>query len=222
MTPPEILPIHLALDHESEHGNPLHRLPGQLALPAAARGIVVFVSACAAIDDGGAAALKEELLAAGVGTLEMDLLREQECHFADATTHLPRLSQRLLALLGMLRRRMDEQAIPELPVGLMACGDATPLAARVAAIRDRDVRALACRGGLLDLAGVQYLKELRAPLLMLAEDTAGCTNARRAATLIPGHVEVLEVQAGHTPEAVVVGWFRKWLTGPAQAGVRHA
>ena len=199
MTPPEIIALSLSLSPHAEHGEHAadHRLHGTLTLPDTdkLRGLVVFVSACGGDDPPGEAEMKEALLAENFATVQMPLLREAERHFADATTHLPRLAERLLALLGLLRQQMNNQAIPEVGIGLVAAGDMSPLALRVAAIRDEDVKALVCHGGLLDLAGVQYLKVLRAPLLMLVDpdDTPASANARRAAGLIPAITEIVQL-----------------------------
>lgn len=218
MTPPGTIALSLSLTPHAEHSEHTtdHRLHGTLTLPDsdAIRGLIVFVSACGGDDPPGMAEMKKTLLDECFATVEMPLLREAECHFTDATTHLPRLAERLLALLGLLRQQMNNQAIPELGIGLVAGGDMSPLALRVAAIRDREAKALVCHGGLLDLAGIQYLKVLRAPLLMLVDrnaDDAVAANAHRAARLIPATTEVVELLPGHTPSSPTADWFRRQM-----------
>lgn len=56
------------------------------------------------------------------------------------------------------------------PIGLCAANATSPVAVRVAALRDHDIAAVVCRGGLIDLAGMIYLRSLRSPLLMLVEE----------------------------------------------------
>ena len=53
---------------------------------------------------------------------------------------------------------------------------------RIAAQRDHDIAAIVCRGGLIDLAGILYLRTLASPLLVLHEqsDTQHTASNRRA------------------------------------------
>ncbi|MBI2307661.1 MAG: hypothetical protein HYU78_10200 [Rhodocyclales bacterium] len=191
-------------------------LHGDLALPDAARAYLVFVSTCAG---SGAAAFAAPLQQAGFATLQIDLLQSEECRFADAGGHLPLLAKRLLAVIGQLHQQIGLDVIPALPVGLVASGQATPAAVRVAAQRDQDIRALVCHGGLIDLAGLQYLKVLQAPLLFVADpgDTPAVDNARRAQPHLPGicKVEVLpEADALARAErlaALSIDWFHSHL-----------
>lgn len=108
--------------------------------------------------------LASHLVARGHAVLTMELLAASEIHFADALQNVPRLGQRLLDILSMIRQDGDMQ---DLPLGLFAAGDLTPAAIRAAAQRDTQVRALVCHGGLIDRAGLQALELLVAPLLML-------------------------------------------------------
>jgi len=72
--------------------------------------------------------------------------------------------------------------LPTLPIGLCAAGDCSPVALRVAALRDHDIFAIVCRGGLIDLAGMLYLRSLSAPLLVLVgEDDERVTASNRRA-----------------------------------------
>lgn len=169
------------------HGNTHATLHGNLDMPADASGLVVFVDA-AAEEAAGTAQAAEILHDTGFGTLTMPLLQASEMHFADAGTHLPQLVERLLTILAHLRRQIANQALPDLPIALIAAGNATPVAIRAAAIRDEDVSAVVCHGGLVDLAGLQYLRVLRAPLLVLvdAEDSLAAVNARRALDFVGG------------------------------------
>lgn len=216
---------------------PTTTLRGRLSLPYVLRGLVVIVTprswgaACAM--EGGSegndadagesdGTLARALHAAGFATLGIDLLHGDECRFADASRHLPLLGERLLAVVSALRQQIALDALPSVPIVLFADGDATPLAIRVAAQRDRDVTALACHGGLVDLAGLQYLKVLQSPLLMLfdADDTIGLTNARRAKPYLAGPCEIRELASNGDIDAIIsqaaVDWFGKQLPPPAE------
>lgn len=198
-------------------------LHGTLDLPDDAKGLVVFVDTSP--QEGLATPAAIEILHDfGYATLTMDLLAATEAQFADAAMHLPHLADRLLTILAHLRRQIANQALPELPLALLANGHATPVAIRAAAIRDEDVGAIVCQGGLVDLAGLQYLRELRAPLLVLATeaDSAAIANARRALTFVkaPNALETLALPEEHglaLSTAVAnraAGWLKRHLAPP--------
>lgn len=149
----------------TEHGS----LHGLLALPADARGLVVLAHAGAlpeCHDDALAAALRE----AGMATLVIDLLTHQEERFADVHNNVPLLAKRLLDCLALIKRQMQNGELPLLPIGLCGADSTSPVAIRVAALRDHDIAAVVCRGGLIDLAGMLYLRSLESPLLVLVDD----------------------------------------------------
>ena len=88
-----------------------------------------------------------------------------EERFPDIHANVPLLAQRLAAALDTLQRN---GLIENLRVGLYGASHGSPVVTRVAALRDALVRAVVCVGGLIDLAGMQYLTALNAPLLMVA------------------------------------------------------
>jgi len=150
----------------TEHG-PLH---GQLALIPNALGIVVLPHAGKALD------VRDEVMAgilrhAGFSTFNVDLVSMQEEHFPDVHYNVPLLARRLTEFIGNIKHRMVFDEIPTQPIGICAANDTTPAAIRVAALRDHDIAALVCRGGLIDLAGVLYLRSLESPLLLMIEET---------------------------------------------------
>lgn len=183
----------------SQHGDSFRHAPavlrGTLLLPDAASGIVVLVTVSDSERFAQAAGLGERLCEAGLGCLAIDLLPPDDARYADAAQHVPLLTEHLLAVLARLAQQMECEALPEVPVGLLAAAETTPVAIRAAAIRDTTVRALVCAGGLVDLAGLQYLKELRAPLLMLlsATDEAATRNLSRARSHLPGPVSTATI-----------------------------
>ena len=155
-----------ALTILSEHGP----LRGQLKLLAEPRGLVVLAHAAATLDE------REDIVAArlrdaGLSTLNIDLLSRQEERFADACHNVPLLARRLLDFLTLLKNRMLLGEIAPQPLALFAANATSPVAVRVAAQRDHDIVALACRDGLIDLAGTLYLRSLASPLLLLVEDS---------------------------------------------------
>lgn len=161
----------------TEHG-PLH---GQLVLPPDASGLIVLAHAGltpASHDEALAVVLQHR----GFATLTLDLLPHKEERFADVHNNVPLLAKRLLEGLNLIRRQMLNEEIPTLPLGLCAAGYASPVIVRVAAQRDREISAIACRGGLIDLAGMLYLRSLSSPLLLLvgAADSTLLASSQRA------------------------------------------
>lgn len=149
----------------SEHG----RLHGRLALQPGARGIVVLAHAALALDERDEA-LANLIRRAGLSTLSLDLLARQEEHFADVHNNVPLLAKRLLDFLALIKNRMLLGELQTQPLGLCASNATSPVAVRVAALRDHDIKGVVCRGGLIDLAGMLYLRSLECPLLLLVEE----------------------------------------------------
>jgi hypothetical protein len=150
----------------SEHG----LLHGQLALLPEAPGIVVLAHAALALDgrDGLMANLFRH---GGLSTLSLDLLARQEEHFPDVHNNVPLLAKRLLDFLGLVKTRMLLGELKTQPLGLCGAHATSSVVVRVAALRNHDIAAVVCRGGLIDLAGMLYLHSLESPLLLLAEET---------------------------------------------------
>ena len=166
-----------AVSIRSDHG----LLHGKLALSPTSPGIIVLAHVALAQD------AKDEWLAsqfrhAGFSTFSVDLLTRHEEHYPDVHNNIPLLTKRLVDFLGVLKNSMTTAELRAQPLGLFAANATSPVALRVAALRDHDIAAIACRGGLIDLAGVLYLRALEAPLLVLAEesDEAHIDSNRRA------------------------------------------
>lgn len=169
--------IGIPVSVRSEHG----LLYGELATLPDSPGLVVLAHAAMALDQ------KDKLLAgqfrrAGLSTLSVDLLAHQEEHFPDVHNNVPLLAKRLVDFLGLLKNRMQMGELRQQPIGLFAANATSPVAVRVAALRDHDIAAVVCRDGLIDLAGVLYLRSLESPLLLLNEenDTQHVASNRRA------------------------------------------
>ena len=192
---------HIAL--HTPHGS----LHGQLDRPEHPRGLVLIARAHRTPDDD---ALLASLTAEGYAVLAMDLLTADELHFVDATQNVPRLAQRLLDTLDLIRHDGDTQ---DLPLAIYANGDTTPAAIRCAAQRDAQVRALACHGGLIDRAGLQSLQLLVAPLLMIFEHDDALSPAayQRATPYLGGVHQKVVLGVGEHPATSLTGWFARHL-----------
>lgn len=151
-----------ALIIPAEHGS----LHGSLTLFPGAPGIVVLVHAALA-QNADDSMLAEGLRQAGLSTLTIDLIAPEEEHFPDLRNNVPLLAKRLLLFLNQIRHRMLTGEITTQPLALYAINDTSPVIVRIASQRDHDIAALVCRGGLVDRAGMLYLRSLESPLLLL-------------------------------------------------------
>ena len=177
----------ILLSIHSEHG----ALHGRLALLPKAPGMVVLVHDRRSLD------ARDDLLAgifrhAGLSTLSVDLLSAQEEHFPDIHNNVPLLAKRLLEFLDLIKNKMLLGEIEQQALGLFAANATSPVVVRVAALRDHDISAIVCRGGLIDLAGILYLRSLASPLLLLVEetDTQHIASNRRAMQEVPCRKEL--------------------------------
>ena len=161
---------------------PAHaRLHGELALLPEAPGLVVLAYAATALDE------RERVIAgilrhAGLSTLLINLVAREEEHYPDVHNNVPLLAHRLVDVLDLIKHRMLMGELPPQPLGLCAANASSPVVVRVAALRDHDIAAVVCRAGLIDLAGLLYLRSLEAPLLQIIEenDTPQRLAAQRA------------------------------------------
>ena len=199
--------MHRSLSIHTPHG-PLH---GQLDLPDHPRDLVLGLvllarSHHAAVD----AVIAANFTAHGYATFTMELLSSQEAQFADATQNVPRLTQRLLEVLDLIRQDGDMQ---DLPLAIYATGDTSPAALRAAAQRDTQVKVLACHGGLIDRAGRQALNLLTAPLVGIfdVDDTIGKVAFQRAASHLKCTQEMHSLDIGQDPVSAAAIWFSEHL-----------
>lgn len=191
------------ITQQTPHGS----LHGQFDRPEFARGLILLARSHHVPVDTVTAA---NLVARGYAVFVMELLSAHELQFADATQNVPRLAQRLIDVLDMIRSDGDMQ---DLPLGIFASGDIAPAAIRAAAQRDAQVKAVICHGGLIDRAGAQALDLLVAPLLMLfdTDDSIGETAYQRAMSHLHCVHEKQVLEIGEDPVIPVAAWLSKHL-----------
>jgi len=143
-------------------------LHGDLAVPAGARGLVLFAHG----SGSGRLSPRNRFVAAGLhrrgfATLLMDLLTDQEERIDDVTHHL-RFDVAWLAgrLTGAMTWLADRDEIAALPLGLFGASTGAAAALIAAARRPAAVAAVVSRGGRPDLAGGS-LAAVRAPTLLI-------------------------------------------------------
>jgi putative phosphoribosyl transferase len=201
-------------------------LPGDLHLPAGARGLVLFVHGSGSSRHSPrnlhvAQAIRE----AGLGTLLFDLMSEEEERFElfEGTLRfdMPVLAGRLLAATDWVAAEPDARG---LPLGYFGASTGGGAALAAAAERPGLVGAVVTRGGRPDLAG-EALARVAAPTLLLVggADPRVLAINRQALERLPG-VKDLAVVPGAThlfeePGALdevarhAAGWFARYL-GP--------
>ncbi|MFJ8591735.1 dienelactone hydrolase family protein [Streptomyces sp. NPDC093598] len=175
-------------------------LTGDLSVPPDARAIVLFAHGSGSSRHSPRnREVAAGLRTAGLGTLLIDLLTEEE-ERQDAVTaelrfDIPLLGRRLVAALDWLAR---EPGISDLPVILFGASTGAGAALVAAAQRPDRVRAVVSRGGRPDLAG-EALDTVRAPVLLIVggRDTHVLRLNEEAARRLPGP-HTLDVVPGAT------------------------
>lgn len=202
----------------STTGHPLD-LPGRLALPAAARGLVLFAhgsgsSRFSPRNQHVASVLHESW----IGTLLFDLLTEQEAADRVNVFDVGLLGARLAAAIAFVRSQ--EQTAP-LPLGLFGASTGAA-AALVAAAHDPDVAAVVSRGGRPDMAGASLARVSCPTLLIVGGHDAEVLALNRLAlehlggekqlAVIPGATHLFE-EPGTLDEAarLAAEWFARHL-----------
>jgi len=143
-------------------------LDGDLSLPKAARGVVLFAHGSGSSRHSSRNRfVAQELRRSGLGTLLMDLLTAEEEEIDARTAHLRfdigLLAERLLAATDWLRA--DPQT-SRLTIGYFGASTGGGAALVAAAERPKDVGAVVSRGGRPDLAGAALLR-VQAPTLLI-------------------------------------------------------
>jgi len=202
-------------------------LEGELAIPTAPIGVVVFAHA----SGNGRFTPRHRVIAEilhgeRIGTLLFDLLTEHEAEDGKKALDIELLSRRLLVALDWLRSHPETDG---LTIGLFGAGTGASAAIVAAAQRGQEVSVLVSRGGRLDLVEAR-LQEVRSPtLLIVGEPDRDAVRLNRRAyaelhcqkhlVLVPGATQqfeepgALEAAAHHA-----ASWFRTYLR-PASVAV---
>lgn len=198
-------------------------LPGYLAMPAPARGLVVFVHG------SGSSRLSPrnrfvatKLNETGNATLLFDLLTPEEARVDEVSGELrfniTFLSQRLSGVMDWIGEQAELKA---LKLGLFGASTGAAAALQVAAHRPESVAAVVSRGGRPDLAS-EVLAEVEAPTLLIVgslDDVVIALNREAAKRLKHNSVEIvagathLFEEPGKLEEvaALAAQWFNRHL-----------
>jgi putative phosphoribosyl transferase len=195
-------------------------LRGDLAVPAAARGLVLFAhgsgSSRKSPRNGFVAA---QLRARGLATLLLDLLTEEEDLVRGNRFDIDLLTRRLAAATAWAQERPD---VGRLPLGYCGASTGAACALRAAVLVGDGVRAVVSRGGRPDLA-LSDLPRVRAPtLLIVGGDDTDVLALNRAAfaqlacekelAVVPGATHLFE-ETGTLEKAasLAAAWFARHL-----------
>jgi dienelactone hydrolase len=201
-------------------------LPGDLAVPDHARGVVLFAHG----SGSSRRSPRNQRVAASLhharfATLLMDLLTDEEERVDRRTRELrfdiPLLAGRLTGAIDWLSRH---QATAGLPVGAFGASTGAAAALIAAAERQDEVRAVVSRGGRPDLAG-DALPRVRAPVLLIVgsadtavvglNEQAGRRLARAELSLVAGATHLFdEPGALEQVMRLAADWLSRWLPEP--------
>jgi len=198
-----------------------HALEGDLAVPAGARGLVLFAHGSGSGRRSPRNRHVAQLLnRAGLATLLFDLLTEEEDAIYENRFDIELLTNRLVDATCWARQ---QPSVESLRVGYFGASTGAAAALRAAARPATEVTAVVSRGGRPDLA-MSYLGRVRAPTLLIvgelddvvielnqqAFDALGMSD--KALVIVPGATHLfeepgaLDVVAGHAEE-----WFTRHL-----------
>lgn len=163
-------------------------LAGFLAVPAHAKGLVVFAHGSGSSRFSRRNRFVAEILnEAGIATLLFDLLRPEE-EDIDQRTREFRFDIDLLTrrLIGAIDWASQKTATAALPIGLFGASTGAAAALSAAAARPNKVAAVVSRGGRPDLA-LGHLAKVKAPTLLIVggEDTVVIELNQQAAAQLP-------------------------------------
>jgi dienelactone hydrolase len=173
---------------------------------------------------GRGAFIARALQDAGFATLQVALLsHEEERHAPDAWHQVSLLTTRLGAVLAWIAEQSELETLRR---GVLGRDTAAAAAIRLAVRNDAPFAALACRGGRPDLAGLEPLRSLVAPLLMVVgeHDRETLPSSRQVERVLTCANELVVIagashnfrEPGTLDDATrhVVTWFQRWLVEP--------
>lgn len=176
-------------------------LNGELFLPAAAKGVVLFAHGSGSSRFSPRNTYVAKVLQDnGVGTLLFDLLTQDEDQDYAARFDIELLTRRLLAATAWLQTEPNTRS---LPLGYFGASTGAAAALQAAAQSGNKISAVVSRGGRPDLASEQALNQVTAPTLLLVggadygvielnEQAYSLLNCEKQLILIPGATHLFE------------------------------
>ncbi|MGW7385866.1 dienelactone hydrolase family protein [Streptomyces sp. NPDC054794] len=179
-------------------------LAGDFVLPTSARAVVLFAHGSGSSRHSRRnRSVAADLRTAGLGTLLIDLLTEQEerrdVRTAEYRFDIPMLGRRVVAAIDWLTAQPDTR---DLPIVLFGASTGAAAALLAAAERPEHVLTVISRGGRPDLAD-EALEAVQAPVLLIVggedhdvlglnEDAARRLRAPHSLSVVPGATHLFE------------------------------
>ncbi len=196
-------------------------LSGELVLPPAASGIVLFAHGSGSSRFSPRNTFVANVLQQqGIGTLLFDLLTRAEDQDYAMRFDIDLLTRRLLAATAWLQANSETKA---LRVGYFGASTGAAAALQAAAEMRNEIAAVVSRGGRPDLAGEVALSQVIAPTLLIVggadygvielnEQVYALMKCEKALMLVPGATHLFE-EPGTLEQAaqLAANWFLKYL-----------
>jgi putative phosphoribosyl transferase len=195
-------------------------LEGMLVIPSQAKGMVLFAhgsgsSRLSPRNNFVAAVLQR----AGIGTLLIDLLTEDEDKVYETRFDIDLLTRRLIAIMHWLQKQPETK---DLTGGIFGASTGAAAALRAAAHLKNNIRALVLRGGRPDLASEVLEKVVSPTLLIVGGNDYGVIELNKLAykrlqcekklEIIPGATHLFEEKGALEKVAqLAANWFERYL-----------
>lgn len=205
-------------------------LMGELALPKAAQGLVLFVHGSGSSRRSARNLYVASVLqSAGIGTLLFDLLTDEEEAIDNYTQHL-RFDISLLAerLIHTTRWAQGNPSTQHMHIGYFGASTGGAAALVAAAVLGKQISAVVSRGGRPDLAG-DMLSEVKSPTLLIVggfdnvvidfnRHAFELLNCEKRMDIIPAATHLFE-EPGKLEEvaAMAADWFIRFLNNRTNA-----
>lgn len=199
----------------------LVELDGELALPSAANGVVLFAHGSGSSRFSPRNTYVAEVLQQrGMGTLLFDLLTREEDQIYETRFDIALLTKRLVAATEWLQSNPETKT---LNIGYFGASTGAAAALQAAAKMGNKISAVVSRGGRPDLAGADALRRVTAPTLLIVggadygvielnQQAENLLNCEKELTLIPGATHLFD-EPGSLQQAArsAAEWFVQHL-----------
>ena len=196
-------------------------LSGELILPSAASGVVLFAHGSGSSRFSPRNTYVAEVLQQrGIGTLLFDLLTREEDRDYETRFDIALLTRRLLAATAWLQAEPKTQTMK---IGYFGASTGAAAALQAAAKMGNEIAAVVSRGGRPDLAGEVDLSRVTAPTLLIVgaadygvielnQQAYALLNCEKKLVLIPGATHLFE-EPGTLQQAArsAADWFAQHL-----------
>jgi putative phosphoribosyl transferase len=210
-----------SLQHEVRIPVDAVQLEGTLGIPSRAQGVVLFAHGSGSSRFSPRNNFVAEVLrGAGVGTLLIDLLTEEEDTTYETRFDIGLLTERLVAATRWLMKQPETQT---LAIGYFGASTGAAAALQAAAQLGRIIGAVVSRGGRPDLAR-PILSRVQAPTLLIVggddllvidlnREASDLITAEKELVIVPGASHLFE-EPGTLEEVarLAAQWFKRYLS----------